>query len=55
MALGAFSAGKMIPYGRRLAMILTSIVGIAGVGLMQIENFTALLFGRILLGFATGS
>ena len=55
MALGAFSAGKIIPYGRRLAMILTSIIGIVGVGLTLIQNFTALLFGRVVFGFATGS
>ena len=45
----------MIPFGRRLSMILTSLVGIAGVSLTMIFNFYILLVGRVLLGFAAGS
>ena len=55
MAAGAFTGGKIIPYGRRLSMILTSLIGSFGVGLTMIENFYVLLIGRIFFGFATGS
>ena len=55
MAIGAGSAGQMIPFGRRLSMIMTSLVGITGVSLTMIENFYILLIGRVLLGFAAGS
>ena len=55
MAAGAFTGGKIIPYGRRLAMIFTSLIGCFGVGLTMIENFYVLLIGRIFFGFATGS
>ena len=36
-------------------MILTSLIGCAGVGLTMIENFYVLLLGRIILGFTSGS
>lgn len=55
LAIGAFTGGKIIPYGRRRAMILTSFVGIVGVGLTMIENFYILLLGRIIFGFTAGS
>ena len=45
----------MIPFGRRLSMILTSLVGVVGVSLTMIFNFYILLVGRVLLGFAAGS
>ena len=55
MAFGAFAAGKLIPHGRRLAMMLTSLIGIVGVGLTLIQNFPLLLLGRVVFGFATGN
>ena len=55
MAIGAFSGGKMIPAGRRLCMILTSLLGCIGVGLVMIENFYFLLIGRVVIGFTSGS
>ena len=55
MAIGAFTGGKIIPYGRRLAMILANSVGIIGVSLTMIENFYALLLGRVIWGFSAGS
>ena len=36
MATGAFTGGKIIPYGRRLAMIIANSVGILGVSLTMI-------------------
>ena len=55
MAIGAFCGGKIIPFGRRLSMILTSLIGSAGVGLTMIQNFYVLLVGRVILGFTSGS
>ena len=55
MAIGAFTAGKVIPYGRRLSMIFASTVGIVGVSLTLIQNFYLLLLGRIIWGFAAGA
>ena len=55
MAIGALAGGKMIPYGRRLAMILMAIVGSIGVILTLIQNFYVLLIGRVIFGFAAGS
>ena len=45
----------MIPFGRRFSMIVTSLIGSAGVGLTMIENFYVLLLGRVVLGFTSGS
>ena len=36
MALGAFSAGKIMPYGRRKCMIWLSVLGIIGCGITLI-------------------
>ena len=55
MMLGALSGGKMIPYGRRLSMILTSVCGMIGVSLCLIEYFTLFLIGRVIFGFAAGA
>lgn len=45
----------MIPYGRRLSMILTSVCGLIGISLCLIENFYLLLIGRVIYGFASGA
>ena len=55
LAAGAFSAGKMIPYGRRKTMMLTSIIGIVGVSLTLVQEFYIFNIGRILYGFASGA
>ena len=55
MMLGALSGGKMIPYGRRLSMIITSVCGLIGTSLCLIENFALFLIGRVIFGFAAGA
>ena len=55
MAIGALSGGRMIPYGRRLSMIITSLIGIVGTGFTLIENYSILLLGRVILGFSAGT
>ena len=55
MAIGALSGGRMIPYGRRLSMIITSLIGIVGTGFTLIEVYTLLLLGRVILGFSAGT
>ena len=55
MAIGAFTAGKVIPYGRRLSMMLANMIGIIGVCLTLIQNFYLLLLGRIIWGFSAGA
>ena len=42
-------------WGRRRAMILSSVIGIIGVSLTMIENFYVLIIGRIGFGVASGS
>jgi len=55
MAIGAFASGKLMPYGRRLTMIIVAAIGAIGSGLTLILNFYVFNFGRILVGFAAGA
>lgn len=54
MAVGSMLAGKLIPAGRRLTLLLTSLIGSIGVGITMIEEFYLLLLGRLILGYAAG-
>mmetsp|Transcript_22212 Transcript_22212/g.26022 ORF Transcript_22212/g.26022 Transcript_22212/m.26022 type:complete len:150 (-) Transcript_22212:286-735(-) len=55
MASGAFSAGKIMPMGRRFTMILMSTLGIVGVALTLVLNFYVFNIGRLIYGFASGA
>lgn len=55
MAIGAFSAGKIMPYGRRKSMIWLSVLGIIGCGITLIQNFYVFNLGRFIYGVANGA
>ena len=47
----------MIRYGRRKTLIIQAYIGIVGIGITLISNFTSfypLIIGRLLYGLATG-
>ena len=52
--MGSISGGKIISYGRKFAIILSSIIGILGVTFTIFENITLILIGRLVYGYATG-
>ena len=55
LGLGSFAAGKMMPMGRRITMMISSVIGIVGVTLTLVLNFYLFNIGRIMYGFAAGA
>ena len=51
---GSFFGGSILKAGRRRAHIIACIVGIVGVLLTMVEQYWALLVGRIIFGVACG-
>lgn len=54
LAFGSISGGKIISYGRKKAVIISSIIGIIGVGCTMITNISLILIGRLIYGYSTG-
>ena len=54
LAVGATSAGKIIAIGRRRTLLMCCAIGMLGVGITLIEDFTAMVVGRTIWGFACG-
>jgi len=54
MTLGAVNGGILMRIGRRRAIILCCILGIAGVSTTMIWNFQLILLGRFIFGFSVG-
>ena len=54
MIFGASSAGFAMQHGRRRALIIASIIGIAGCCMTQKFDFYIMNLGRLLFGFSTG-
>ena len=54
MAFGSVYSGSAIKNGRRRALILVNLVGIIGVGITTVLNFSTFLIGRCMYGFCTG-
>ena len=52
--IGAFTGGKIMQNGRRMAHFWICGVGIAGVGITMAEDFEMQLVGRFFYGYAAG-
>ena len=54
LAIGALAAGRLMAIGRKPTMLIASVIGIFGVLIEMIENFPAIIIGRIIYGFSSG-
>ena len=54
MTLGAVSGGVLMRFGRRRALIISSILGLIGFGITLRFDIYCLIAGRCLIGFSTG-
>ena len=54
MTVGAVSGGRLMKIGRRKAILVSCVFGIAGVATTYFLSFQNLLIGRLLYGFSTG-
>ena len=52
--IGAISGGTVIKMGRRKTFIWATVIGFVGVMITMFENLGAIIFGRIIYGFACG-
>ena len=54
MTLGAVNGGLLMRIGRRRAVLVCCIIGIAGVSTTMVWNYYAILAGRFMYGFSVG-
>lgn len=54
LAMGSISAGSMIKNGRKNTLLISSLIGLVGVGIEQIPNISTIVVGRTIYGFAIG-
>ena len=54
LTIGAVSAGNLIHYGRRNTLLLCCLIASIGVCVALIENFWAIIVGRLIQGIASG-
>jgi MFS family permease len=54
MTFGSVTAGKLMVYGRRQALLIATIIGIIGVLITYKLNLYFLIAGRAIFGFACG-
>jgi len=52
--ISAALSGSLVKYGRRKALILSAVIGIVGSGITIIQNFWAIIIGRLFYGFSVG-
>ena len=54
IAVGSFLGGTAIKYGRRRVIIVNDVIAIIGASVSLMKNYTAIVTGRFLVGFAAG-
>ena len=54
LMLSAALTGRWIKNGRRKWLIYSAFIGMLGTGITMIQNYPAIIFGRLLYGFAVG-
>jgi MFS family permease len=54
MSIGAVCGGYLMKIGRRRALLISAIIGLAGVAITFHLEFTTLLIGRFIFGLGTG-
>eukprot|EP00347_Sterkiella_histriomuscorum_P020023 403339395 len=54
LAVGSMSSGFIMKNGRKKTLIISSLIGIAGVAMQQIPTMATIIVGRVIYGIATG-
>ena len=54
LMISAALSGSLVKYGRRKALILSAFIGIVGTGITIVQNFWAIIIGRLFYGFSVG-
>ena len=54
LMISAALSGSLVKYGRRKALLISALIGIIGTAITIVENFWAIIFGRLLYGFSVG-
>lgn len=53
-AIGAIITGRLLSRGRRICLLLCTLLAALGIGLQLVEDMWVILLGRVVTGFSAG-